>query len=181
MLHVSRKVWVGGLVGLVVIALVVSVLLGIRPTSAEGQSQASDQHHAERVVSTYLSALDNAMASPSCDMSSLASKFTPNATVTLTGGPFAPGGPFGAGNAFGAQQVHGTQAIIGMYTKICHILYSKNAGAPSWTQDQGYQLAASVINSYERISLGGHLVGRCMHVFVVDGNRIASLDWSVYA
>lgn len=29
-----------------------------------------------------------------------------------------------------------------------------------------------------RMTFSGHLVGRCMHIFRVQGDRIVSLDWS---
>jgi hypothetical protein len=137
--------------------------------------------HAQEVVSHYLSVLDADMANPSCNMSNLSTVYTSDASLRLTGGPFAPGGPFGPGNSYGAQSFQGVPAITGTYTKLCHAIWSQQAGAPSWTQDAGVLLSPQVLNSYEHISVGGHLTGRCMHIFTISGDRISSLDWSVYA
>lgn len=175
-----RNVFIAGLVSLVVIA---AFVVGFAASSggAFAQSQQPDTHHAQKVVDRYLSILDAGMSTPQCDFSSMSTIYTPDARITLTGGPFAPGGPFGPGGSFGEQQLDGIQAITGFYVKVCHILYGKNAGAPSWTQDAGFLLAPNALNSYEHVSLGGNLAGRCMHVFTISGDRIASLDWSVYA
>jgi hypothetical protein len=179
----QRKVLLAGLLGLLVIALAIVALASgsLNAFAKSANSQTTGPAHSQEVVDRYLGILNDGMANPTCDFSQLSTIYASNATVTLTGGPFAPGGPFGPGNAFGAQQYHGIQAITGAFTKLCHILYSKNAGAPSWTQDQGYLLSPNVLNSYEHVSLGGHMVGRCMHVFTVNGDHIQSLDWSVYA
>jgi hypothetical protein len=52
--------------------------------------------------------------------------------------------------------------------------------APAWSQDAGFLLNPTVLNSYEHVSDSGHIIGRCMHAFTVRGNQIVSLDWSVY-
>ena len=177
-----RKTLLGGLVGALIVAVaIIAIASGALNASAKSQGDGPSAPHTKKIVATYLSILNEGMASPSCDFSKMSTVYAADATVTLSGGPFSPGGPFGPGNAFGAQQYHGISAIIGFYAKTCHILYGKNAGAPSWTQDEGYVLAPTVLNSYEHIALGDHLTGRCMHVFTVSGDRITSLDWSVYA
>lgn len=171
-----------GLCALVAIIAVTTILAtGSFRAAAHGDGQASGPNHAQHIVTKYLGILDSGMSTSQCDFSQMSAIYAPDATVTVSGGPFSPGGPFGAGNAFGAQQFHGIQAIIGFYTKTCHVLYSKNAGAPSWTQDAGFLLSPNVLNSYEHVTLGGHFTGRCMHVFTVSGDRITRLDWSVYA
>ncbi|MGH2514453.1 MAG: hypothetical protein ACRDHP_02250 [Ktedonobacterales bacterium] len=169
--------------GLLCLVAIITFIAGIAFTSlrASAQSQQSDSHHAQKVVDTFLSILDTDMSSPQCDFSGLSTIYAPDATITATGGPFSPGGPFGPGGSFGQQHFQGISAITGFYTKLCHILYSKNAGAPSWTQDHAFVLAPNVLNSYEHVSLGGQLAGRCVHVFTIADDKIASLDWSVYA
>ena len=169
-----------GLVGLaVIIALLAGVTIGSMRVSA--QSQQPDSHHAQQIVDTYLHILDTGMSTAQCDFSQMSTIYAPDARITATGGPFAPNGPFGSGGAFGEQQFQGIQAITGFYTKLCHILYGKLGGAPSWTQDAGFLLSPNVLNSYEHVSVSNQLVGRCMHVFTISGDRLASLDWSVYA
>jgi hypothetical protein len=175
-----RNIIMGGIVSLVAILAVVGDVF-LNSPGAAAQSQPSEVSHAQRVVNTYLETVNAGMATPQCEFAKLSTVLTPNADLILTGGPFAPGGPFGPGGSFGEQQVLGVSAIIGAYAKLCHILYSKGAGAPSWTQDAGFLLAPNVLNSYEHVSLGGHFTGRCMHVFTVSDNRVSSLDWSVYA
>lgn len=134
----------------------------------------------QAVVNNYLSILDTGMASSACDFSGLAAVYAPDARVTASGGPFAPGGPFGAGNAYSAQEFDGLQAITGFYTKLCMVLHHAGLAAPSWSQDAGFLLNPTVLNSYEHVSNGGHTLGRCMHAFTVRGNQIVSLDWAVY-
>lgn len=172
-------IYATGLVGLLaLIAALGAFLLSSSNAAAKGRSEVQ---HAQKVVNTYLNILDTGMATPECNFTQLSTIYTADATVTLTGGPFSPGGPFGPGGSFGEQQYHGIDAITGFYTKLCHILYHKGAGAPAWTQDAGFLLAPNVLNSYEHVSLGGVFTGRCMHVFTVTDSRISSLDWSVYA
>jgi hypothetical protein len=167
---------------LVVVALIAGVVIGVayqaRTVAAQPQAQASP-HHAQDIVDKYLDILNAGMKSGSCDFSALSSVYTPDATVTLTGGPFAPGGPFGPGGSFGEQQFHGIAAVTGLYVKLCHVVSQK--GVAQWTQDAGFLLSPNVLNSYEHISVSGQLTGRCLHVFTISGNHIASLDWSVYA
>lgn len=175
----SRRIM---LIVLVLVALVAGFGLGVafhaRTAAAQPQAQVSP-HHAQDVVDKYLSILDNGMKSGSCDFSALSTIYTPDATVIATGGPFSPGGPFGSGGAFGEQQFHGITAVTSFYTKLCHIA-SKN-GVAQWTQDSGFLLSPNVLNSYEHVSFSDQLAGRCMHVFTISGDRISSLDWSVYA
>jgi hypothetical protein len=169
--------------GLVILVAIIAFVAGIATNTitASAQSEQIEPQHAQQVVDTYLQILNTGMSTPQCDFSKLATIYTDDARVTATGGPFASGGPFGPGGSAGQQQFEGMQAITGFYTKLCHILYSKGVGAASWTQDAGYELGPSVLNSYEHVSFGGQLAGRCMHVFRISGNQIASLDWSVYA
>lgn len=170
------------LIVLVLVALVAGFGLGVafhaRTAAAQPQAQVSP-HHAQDVVDKYLSILNSGMKSGSCDFSALSTVYTPDATVIATGGPFSPGGPFGSGGAFGEQQFHGITAVTGFYTKLCHIV-SKN-GVAQRTQDAGILLLPNVLNSYEHVSFSDQLAGRCMHVFTISGDRISSLDWSVYA
>lgn len=173
---------VAGLISLVaVIALVAGIAVGSAHVSASSQSHDPDAHHAQQIVDTYLNILDTGMSTSQCDFSQMSTIYTADAKVTATGGPFAPGGPFGPGGAFGEQQFQGIQAVTGFYTKLCHILYTKLGTGPSWTQDAGFLLSPNVLNSYEHVSASGQLIGRCMHVFTISGDHIASLDWSVYA
>jgi hypothetical protein len=168
---------------MVILVAGVAFVAGIVTNSmtASAQAQQSDSRHAQQVVDTYLRVLDTGMSTSQCDFSQLSTIYTDDARVTLTGGPFAPGGPLGPGGSVGEQQFAGISAITGFYTKLCHILYGKNAGTPSWTQDEAFLLSPNVLNSYEHLSFSGHLAGRCMHVFTISGNRISSLDWAVYA
>lgn len=165
---------------LVVVALAAGVFIGMayQARTVSAQPQVSP-HHAQTIVDRYLNILNTGMKSGTCDFSALSTVYTPDATVTLTGGPFAPGGPFGPGGSFGEQQFHGIAAVTGFYVKLCHIVSQK--GVAQWTQDAGFLLSPNVLNSYEHISVSGQLTGRCMHVFTISGNHIASLDWSVYA
>lgn len=180
---VSSKVLRRGLFAvLVVVALVAGVVIGMayqaRTVSAQPQAQVSP-HHAQTIVDKYLGILNAGMKSGTCDFSALSSVYTPNAAVRLTGGPFAPGGPFGPGGSFGEQQFHGMAAITSFYVKLCHVVSQK--GVAQWKQDAGYLLSPNVLNSYEEVDFAGQVGGRCMHVFTISGDHIASLDWSVYA
>lgn len=134
---------------------------------------------AQAVVNHYLALLNAGMKSGTCDFSTLATIYAPDARVTATGGPFSPGGPFGSGDSFGEQQVQGIAAIEGFYTKLCGVVSQR--GVAQWTQDAEFLLSPTVLNSYEHVSFSGQLAGRCMHVFTISGTRIASLDWAVYA
>jgi hypothetical protein len=174
----------GLLILVVVIALAVGVVAGMtyqtRAAAASSSATAQvDPHHAQTVVDKFLGILNAGMSSGSCDFSALSSVYAPDATVIATGGPFAPGGPFGPGGAFGEQQFHGIAAITGFYTKLCHIVSQR--GVAKWTQDAGYLLSPNVLNSYEDVSFSGTIGGRCMHAFTISGDRIASLNWSIYA
>lgn len=163
----------------VVVAALIAGGVFINNARAAGKAAAAPPV-AQAVVDKYLGILDTGMSTSACDFSGMASVYDADARLTVSGGPFAPGGPFGAGNAFGAQQFDGIQAITGFYTKLCHVLHTKGLQSPAWTQDAGFLLSPTVLNSYEHVSSGGHTIGRCMHVFVVRGQRIVSLDWSVY-
>jgi hypothetical protein len=121
------------------------------------------------------------MSSGTCDFSALSTVYTDEARLTLTGGPFAPGGPaaFRSSGALGEQQYQGIDAIIGFYTHLCG--FTSHIGTAKWTQDGAFLLSPTVLNSYERLSFNGHLTGRCMHAFSIQADKIASLDWTVYA
>jgi hypothetical protein len=165
---------------LVLAALIGGGALGMAyQAQAAGTAAQSDPHHAQQIVDTYLQKFNAAMGDSSCDFAALASVFAADATVMATGGPFAPGGPFGPGGSLGEQRFQGTTAILGFYAKLCGVVSHK--GVAQWTQDAGYLLAPNVLNSYEHVTIGSHLVGHCMHVFTISGDHIASLDWSVYA
>jgi hypothetical protein len=149
--------------------------------TAAGQSQAADPQHAQRIVDQYLGILNSGMTG-GCDFSALSSVYAPDATLTLTGGPFAPGGPpiFGSHGSLDELRYQGLTAITGFYTTFCHFL-SGGPGVGQWTQDAGFLLSPNVLNSYEHVTLAkSPKVGRCMHVFTISGDRIASLDWAVY-
>lgn len=165
---------------LVVVALAVGIFVGMayqaRTVSAQPQM---DPRHAQTIVDKYLGILNAGMKSGTCDFSALASVYTRDATVRVTGGPFSPGGPFGPGGSFGEQQFHGIAAITGFYVKLCHVVSQK--GVAQWNQDAGYLLSPNVLNSYEEVDFSEQVGGRCMHVFTISGDHIASLDWSVYA
>ena len=144
------------------------------------QAAAATPPETQKIVNEYLTILDTGMASSACDFSRLSTVYAAGARVTASGGPFAPGGPFGPGNAYGAQEFDGIQAITGFYTKLCNVLHHVGLAAPSWSQEAGFLLNPTVLNSYERVSNAGHTLGRCMHAFTVRGNHIVSLDWAVY-
>jgi hypothetical protein len=164
----------------VILVLVIGFLVGMATQAKLASAQAqTPPPHAQTVVNSYLAILNAGMKSGTCDFSALATIYTPDARVTATGGPFSPGGPFGPGGSFGEQQAHGIAAIEGFYAKLCHIVSQR--GVAQWTQDAGFLLSPTVLNSYEHVSISGQSVGRCMHVFTISGTRIASLDWSVYA
>lgn len=164
------------------LGLVGGVFIGNAYAAGKGapQAAAATPPETQAVVNQYLGILDSGMASSDCDFSGLSAVYAPDARVTASGGPFAPGGPFGAGNAYGAQEFDGIQAITGFYTKLCMVLHHAGLAAPSWSQDAGFLLNPTVLNSYEHVSNGGHTIGRCMHAFTVRGNHIVSLDWAVY-
>jgi hypothetical protein len=168
--------------GLVILVAVAAFMGGMATGSAHAsaQNQAPGPEHAQQIINTYLTILDTGMSTPQCDFSKMATIYAANARVTLSGGPFAPGGPFGQGNSYGAQEFDGAQAITGMYVKFCHVLYTKLGTGPQWTQSAAFLLAPNVLNSYEAVSANGHVIGRCMHVFTISGDRITSLDWAVY-
>ncbi len=170
---------------LVALVAITAFVAGMATSSAQALAQASTHSqtpapHTQQVVNTYLQILDMGMSTSQCDFSGMATIYAPNARVTASGGPFAPSGPFGAGNSFGVQEFQGIQAVTGFYTKLCHLLYNNGAVSPGWSQDAGFLLSPTVLNSFEHLSIGGHVAGRCMHVFTVSGDRITSLDWSVY-
>jgi hypothetical protein len=166
--------------GLIVLVAVAAFAGGMATAQARAAQATPAPGHAQQVVNRYLTILNAGMSTPACDFSGMATVYAPNARVNASAGPFAPGGPFGSGNAYGAQEFDGIQAITGFYTKLCHVLHTKGLASPAWTQDKGFSLAPMVLNSYEHVSSGGNLVGRCMHVFTVVGDQITSLDWVVY-
>lgn len=166
-----------------ILVLVIGFLVGMATQAQLASAQAAQPQtqplHAQIVVNQYLALLNAGMKSGTCDFSALATIYTPDASLTATGGPFSPGGPFGPGGSFGEQQVQGIAALEGFYTQLCHIVSQQ--GVAQWTQDAGFLLSPMVLNSYEHVSFSGQLAGRCMHVFTISGTRIASLDWFVYA
>ncbi len=166
-----------------ILVLVIGFLVGMATQAKLASAQAAQTQtlplHAQTVVNHYLEMLNAGMKSSTCEFSALATIYTPDARLTATGGPFSPGGPFGPGGSFGEQQVQGIAAIEGFYTKLCHVV--SHLGVAQWTQDAGFLLSPTVLNSYEHVSFSGQPAGRCMHVFTISGNRIASLDWTVYA
>ncbi|HEU0028734.1 MAG TPA: hypothetical protein VFQ25_16635 [Ktedonobacterales bacterium] len=168
------------MVGLVFLVAIAAFIGGMATAQAKAAQATPSAGHAQQVVNRYLTILNTGMSTPACDFSGMATIYAPNARVNAAAGPFAPNGPFGPGNAYGTQEFNGIQAITGFYTKLCHVLYTKGLLSPSWTQDAGFALSPTVLNSYERVSSGGNLVGRCMHVFTVSGDQITSLDWVVY-
>ena len=168
---------------LVLVALVAGFGIGVafhaRTVSAQPQAPVVSSHHAQDIVDKYLGILNNGMKSGSCDFSALSTVYTSDATVTATGGPFSPGGPFGSGGTFNEQQFHGITEVTGFYVTLCHVV--SHQGVAQWTQDAGYLLSPNVLNSYEHVSFSGQTAGRCMHVFTISGDKIASLNWSIYA
>ncbi len=168
--------------GLVVLVAIAAFIAGIATTSAQAlaHSQTPGPQHTQQIVSTYLSILNTGMSTSQCDFSKMATVYAPNARLSVSGGPFAPGGPFGQGNSYSVQEFNGIQAITGFYVQFCHVLYTKLGTGPNWTQSATFLLSPNVLNSYEAVNASGHVIGRCMHVFTVSGDRITSLDWAVY-
>ncbi len=172
----SFKVVLLSLVAALLVAM--GVAAGVGAVSA--QSKDTGPYHAQNIVDTYLGILNSGMASGSCDFSALSEVYASDARLTLTGGPFSPGGPaaFEPSGAFGEQQYQGIDAITGFYTRFCGFV--SHMGVAQWTQDGAQLLAPNVLNSYEHASFSGHPAGRCMHVFAISGDKIASLDWTIY-
>jgi hypothetical protein len=160
-------------------ALLAAAVVATHIGHVAAQAADTGPTHAQTIVDEYLGLLNAGMASGTCDFSALSTVYASDATVRATGGPFAPGGPFGPGGAFGQQEFDGISAITGFYTKLCHIV--SHVGVAQWTQDAGFLLSPNVLDSYEHVSFNGVLSGRCEHVFTISGDRITSLDWSVYA
>ena len=162
-----------GLAAVLLVAVGVVAGATVSARTASANSATTGLYHAQEVVNTYLGILNSGMSSGTCDFSAMSSVYAPAARVTATGGPFGPGG------SFGEQQFDGITNIIGFYTKLCHVV--SHLGVVQWTQDAAFLLAPNVLNSYEHTSVSGTFLGRCMHVFTISGDRIQSLDWSVYA
>jgi hypothetical protein len=162
-----------------VAVILVTVFVTAHTGTAAAQTSDIGPSHAQMIVNQYLGILNAGMASGTCDFSALSTVYAPDATVRATGGPFAPGGPFGPGGAFGQQQFDGLTAITGFYTKLCHLVSGR--GVAAWTQDSAILLSPNVLDSYEHVSFNGVLSGRCEHVFTISGDKLASLDWTVYA
>lgn len=186
------------LVCLGIVAVVVAAMVA-RAGAASAQAS-TGPYHAQDVVDHYLSILDAGMASGTCDFSALSTVYADNGTLSLTGGPFASSGgppPFanlatlpGATRVAGdVLQFQGLTNIEGFYAAFCgdfgHVL--PPGFYPGWVQDSGFLLSPNVLDSYEHFNLykpNGNLAGpggRCMHVFTIGGDKITSLNWSVYA
>jgi hypothetical protein len=164
----------------VLVALIGGAGIGMAyQARAVGTAPKADSHHAQDIVDVYLQRFNAGMSSGTCDFSALSSVFTADATVIAAGGPFAPGGPFGPGGSLAEQRFTSTSGILAFYAKLCGIVSHK--GVAQWAQDAGYLLSPNVLNSYEHVEIGGHVIGHCMHVFTISGDHIARLDWSVYA
>ncbi len=169
---------VGKSIRVAMLGAVAAVLVAVVVVAGAGTASASPSvpspRHAQTIVNHYLGILNKGMKSSSCDFSALSWVYTSDARLTLTGGPFVPSG------TFGEQQVDGIHSIIGFYTNFCRNL-KQHVGNVQWTQDAAFLLAPNVLNSYEHTSVSGTFLGRCMHVFTIRGNRISSLDWTVYS
>jgi len=98
------------------------------------------------------------------DVSAVASLYTPDATVTFSS-------PDGVTKVF-----HGRVAIARFYGHLRQMLPGFH-----WAQDTMRTLSPTVVLSYEHpVTPGGAVAGQCAHLFVTQGDRIASLDWVVY-
>jgi hypothetical protein len=182
-MHTSLKRSIRVVLLSVIAALLIGVGVVAGVGAASAQSKDTGPYHAQDIVNTYLGILDAGMASGSCDFSALSTVYAPDARLTLTGGVFAPGAPaaFLPGGSFDEQQYRGIDAIIGFYTHFCGFFAHTPLGVAHWTQDAAYLLSPNVLNSYERVTFSASpKVGRCMHVFTISSDKIASLDWSVY-
>lgn len=177
-----RKGIKAALLGLMAALLIaVGTVAGIRAASA--QSTDTGPYHAQSIVNHYLGILDSGMAGGSCDFSALSTVYAPDATLRLTGGIFAPGGPadFVPSGAYAQQKYDGIDAIIGFYAHFCTFLSHTPLGVAQWAQDAGILLAPNVLLSYEHVTFShSSQTGRCAHAFTIQGDKIASLDWSVY-
>jgi hypothetical protein len=187
-----RQVDVRKLVRVALLGLMAAVLIAVGAAAGAGavsaQSQDTSPHHAQAIVDEYLGILNAGMASGTCDFSALSTVYASDATLTLAGGPFSPGGPaaFVPSGPAGEQQYQGIDAITGFYTHFCGFLTGPHGpGYGEWTQDEAHLLAPNVLNSYEHVRLSrvppAAPPGRCVHAFTISGDKIASLDWSVYA
>lgn len=187
-MRASRLLKVVVLVLVAALVFAGGIVAGVRSASAQsGQSADPGPHHAQDVVDNYLGILNNGMSGTGvtqCDFSALSTVYATDARLTLTGGPFGPGGPpfFGTRGSLDELQYHGVTNIIGFYTTFCNFLNGPHGpGYGQWTQDAGYLLSPNVLDSYEHVTLSrAPQVGRCMHVFTISGDKIVSLDWSVY-
>lgn len=186
--HKSVKVALFGLLTLALLAGVAAFAVG-RANVAHADP---NPQHAQDIVNTYLGILNGGMSGASgnkCDFSALSTVYADDATLTLTGGPFTSGFPPQFSNlgtpdpAYKGLQFQGITNVIGFYTTFCHDF---GPAHPGWTPELTEPLTSNVVDSYEQLSIyapNGNVVqtGYCEHVFTIKGDRIESLNWSVYA
>src|SRR5437763_1398389 len=137
------------------------LLAGVAAPSASAQSP-SRQLSAQQVATRYFTVLNAGMRSG--DFSALASVYAPDATLT-------------ASNPKGVTTVdHGLTAFTTFYQG----LRTKFPGY-QWTVESMRNLAPNVVLVYPHAgSPPLHVAGRCIHVFVVKGAKIASYEWATY-
>jgi len=144
--------------------LLAGMVVGSARSASAAPAADPGPQHAQQLVSQYVALLNAGMQSG--DFAPLADVYAPDATLKIAGGPFgAPGKVFS-----------GLGAITSFYSVLHGIV-----GQARWTQDAERTLAPNVVLSYEHVDFpGGGTPGVCAHVFVIRGDRIASLDWVIY-
>jgi len=144
------------------VMLLISVLAACGAPASAQQSTTSPEPHATTVVTKYLQLFNAGMRSG--DLSTMASVFAPDATLTQSS-------PKGV-----TTVVHGLANIITFYQG----LRTKFPGY-QWTVENMHSLAPNVVLVYQHAgSPPLRVASRCVHVFVVKSGKITSYDWATY-
>jgi ketosteroid isomerase-like protein len=144
------------------IALLVTALLFASVAAHTFAHAPSHQPTAADVVTTYFKDMNAGMKSG--DFSALATVFAPDATFTRST-------PTGKTTVY-----HGIAAITAFFQTL-----PTSAPGYQWTTDSMRVLAPTVVLAYEHAgSPPLKVAGRCVHVFRVEGGKIATYDWAVF-
>jgi ketosteroid isomerase-like protein len=144
------------------VMLLMSGLVACDVVANAQQKTTSPEPHATTVVTKYLQLFNAGMRSG--DFSAMASVYAPDATLTQSS-------PKGV-----TTVVHGLANIITFYQG----LRTKFPGY-QWTVENMRSLASNVVLVYQHAgSPPLRVAGRCVHVFVVKGGKIATYDWATY-
>jgi hypothetical protein len=129
---------------------------------AHAAANAQDGKPDQAVVTYYFQVLNAGMISG--DFSELAEVYAPDAVLTQS-------------NPKGVTIVaNGLDAITAWYQG-----FQAKFHGIQFTQDSMRSLAPHVVLSYEHAGLATATApGRCMHVFTIEGGKIASTDWATF-